>query len=83
MNKHKKLSKDMTELGLIDFTWHVDDVMEDYPSCSEEEAREILYYALSHSSTLEHVFNLIKEKCEEEGKCTQEEMDSYLDGLFK
>ena len=39
MNKHEKLRKDLTELGLIDFTWHVDDVMEDYPLCNQKDAR--------------------------------------------
>lgn len=82
MNKHEKLRKDMTELGIIDFTWHVDDVMEDYPFCTEGEARKVLYYALSHPSTLAHVFNLIKEKCKEEGQFTQEELDGHMDSMM-
>ena len=56
-----KEAKDLlrNEGYFVDNLWHVNDVQENF-KCTEEQAQNILYWALTSNRVIEYINNMIK-----------------------
>lgn len=65
MTKIEQAKETLREAGyFVDNLWRIDDVTWNY-ECTDEQAHEILFAALTHPYIVENVFSIINDKAEE------------------